>query len=57
MQGKYRVYPAPKEPNVALVILAELNQRKTKSRDTPSNFSIVSARYVAKQEEQCCVVQ
>lgn len=52
MQGK-RISPAPKEQNLALVILREVQSSQSAE---PSKHSIVSARYVVKQEK-CCVVQ
>ncbi|MDF2941074.1 MAG: hypothetical protein K0R66_1716 [Gammaproteobacteria bacterium] len=52
MQGK-RISPAPKEQNLALVILREVQSSQSAERHSQS---VLSAAYKVKQE-QCCVVQ
>jgi len=57
MPAHKKVVPAPREANVALVILQELRAAQSSQSAEPSKHSIVSARYVVKKEGKYCVLQ
>lgn len=67
MQGKYRIAPAPKEANIAKLIVDELERqgdyrpriaiRGTSWYDATTGLELTKKGLREPKQEQCCVVQ